>query len=418
MRRSLLLLALAACAPRLSSTGSQAVTAAIARAPQPLGHDPDAPLTDLAGLRAILGHARLIGLGHPGSGARELTRLHHRLLRLLVEETADIGLALDVDATAALPLDAYVRGRDLDLDAALRGLGDRDLATLEMRALIVALRDWNAHHHRLRVFGLAPGDPDAAAALVLAYLQRVDPAYVPEARSLLAGPQLATDALLTRLDLRRSDYLTRADPDAFATARQHVELVAQARRMLETWEFEAGDFARARNAEWALAQLDSAAKLDSPKLDSPKLDSPKLGKLGKLVIFADNRRLAAEVPGPAPSTGNFLRQWFADDYRVIAASLLSGAVLTDHACFAALPPPSPHSLDAALLTAASIVLLDLRPPASELTRPQVLRTLLDARPDPTVLRPAIALDAVLGLRHVHPLTPLTGALAPCRPPAP
>ncbi len=396
MHRSLVLLALAACTPRLSPATAQTLAAALR--PTPETDDPAAPSTDLAAVREVVGAAKIVGLGSPGPGARELTRVHHRVLRLLVEETGFTGLALDADATAALALDAFIRGAAIDPDAALLALADRGLATVEMREVLQYLRAYNtAHGGALRVFGLAPSDPDAAAAVALAYLERVDPAYVPEARSLLAGEQqLGVDAVRARLDARRADYLARSDAGAWSTARQQVELVAQARRMAETWEFEAGEFARARNAEWALAQL---------------------GVGGKLVILADNRRVAREVPGAAPVMGDFLRQWFAADYRAIAASFGDGSRLASRdertLCGTALPPPRAGSLDAALVTKARLVWLDLRArPEPALRKPQVLRSWVGASVEDTVLRPAIAFDAILGLRHVQPVTPLgAGPLA-------
>ena len=392
MRRLLVLLALSACAPRLSPATSQALSAALSTTPQPASDDPEAPHSDLAALREIVGAARVVGLGRPGPGARELTRLHHRILRLLVEETGFTGLALDIDATAALALDAFVRGQDIDLDAALLAPGDRGLATVDMRAVLVYLRGQNARPGRsVRVFGLAPDDPEAAAAVALAYLQSVDPAYVPEARSLLAGTQqLGVDAVRARLDERRAEYVARSDAQRWSAARQQTELVAQARRMAETWEFEAGEFARARNAEWALAQL---------------------GPGGKLVVWADNRRVARQVPGAAPAMGDFLRQWLLADYRALAASFGAGALLTtrdEHTlCGVALPPPRAGSLDAALVGTGEFALLDLRGRGEpELRKPQVLRSLAGGRAEQSVLRPAIAFDAILGLRHVHPSTPL------------
>jgi len=391
MRRLLALLALAACAPRLSPATSHAVTAVLRTTPQPLTDDPTEPLTDLGPLREIVGAARIVGLGQPGPGARELTRLHHRVLRLLVEETGFTGLALDADATAALALDSFVRGANIDLDAALLALGDRGLATVEMREMLVYLREHNRRGASVRVFGLAASDPEAAAEVALAYLQTVDAAYVPKARSLLAsGQQFGVDAVRARLDERRDDYIVKSSADAWNTARQQTELVAQARRMAETWEFEAAEFARARNAEWALAQL---------------------GPTGKLVILADNRRVAKEVPGAAPVMGDFLRQWFPSDYRAIAASFAEGSVLAPRdektLCGEVLPAPDPGSLDAALAGSAAIVLLDLRGRSEpELKKPQLLRSLAGRRAQDSVLRPAIAFDAILGLRRVQPTTPL------------
>lgn len=404
MRRLLVLLALSACAPRLSLATSQALTAALSTAPQPGSDDPEAPRSDLGGLREIVGAARVVGLGQPGPGARELTRLHHRVLRLLVEETGFTGLALDIDATAALALDAFVSGLDIDIDAALLAPGDRGLATVEMRAVMLYLRGQNARPGRsIRVFGLAPDDPEAAAAVALDYLQVVDLAYVPAARSLLAGTQqLGVDAVRARLDERRADYVARSDAQRWTTARQQTELVAQARRMAETWEFEAGEFARARNAEWALAQL---------------------GPAGKLVVWADNRRVARQVPGAAPAMGDFLNQWLLTDYRALAASFGEGSLLAtrdEHTlCGVALPPPRARSLDAALVGAGEFTVLDLRARSEpELRRPQVLRSLAGGRAEDSVLRPTIAFDAILGLRHVHPSIPLgvhasSAAAGPC-----
>ena len=389
MPRLPLLLLLAACAPRLAPATAQDLGAALReRGLQPASDDPAAAQADLAGLRPLVGAARVVGLGRPGPGSHELPRLVHRIFRYLVEETGFTGLALDADATAALALDAYVRGAAQDIDAALLALGDRDLATVELRALLAWLREHNARRPDapVRVFGLDPRDPDAAAAVVLAYLERVDPSYVLEARLLLAGGrQLGVDAVLARLDAR-------PDRDAaWAAARQQAEVVAQARRMAETWEYEAGEFARARAVEWALAQL---------------------GPRGKLVVWASNGRIAAQVPGAAPSMGDFLRQWLGADYRPIGVSFAHGDLLVAAdprtLCGAPLPPPRPGSLDAALAAPGlARVLLDLRGldlPA--LLQPQVLRSLDGNRVEATRLRPARAFDALLSLHRVTPAQPL------------
>lgn len=398
MRRLALLLALSACAPGLTP----AVLAPATSDPiaQPQDDDPDGPLSDLAGLQAIVGAARVVGLGQPGPGVRELTRLHHRFLRVLVLQAGFTGLALDVDATTAVALDRHVRGDNTDLDATLLALGDRSFATVELRAVLQWMRSYNqAKRADLRVFGLAPGDPDAAAALVLTWLAEVDPAYVPEARLKLASADLrAIDGVLARLDERRPALIAASSRDAWASARQQAELVAQARRMAESWEYEAGEFVRARNVEWSLAQL---------------------GPGGKLVVFADNRRIAAEVPGNSPVMGDFLRQWLTSDYLAVASSVATGARLVARdahgLCSASLPPARPGSLDAALAGPQRFRLIDLRPlRAPALAHPQRLRTFMGADTGDLRLRPALAFDAILGLQHTHPATPLaSGSAGPC-----
>jgi erythromycin esterase len=394
VRSLVVLLALVGCAPRLSPTAAAGQRSAVGDPRgQPQTDDPAVPPTDLAVLGAIVGDARIVGLGSPGAGARELPRLQHRFFRYLVEQAGFTGLALDADATAALALDRFVHGAAIDPVAAVLALGDRDLATHELVDLLKWMQQYNAGHGQvLRVFGLDPADPDGAAALVLVYLEKVDPAYVPKARSLLTGgQQIGVDAVLARLDARRRDYFERADPVAWSEARQQAELVAQGRRMAETWEYEAAEFARARNAEWALAQL---------------------GERGRLVVIADNLRVAAEVPGATPVMGDFLRQWYAANYRPIAASFADGAVLVtldaSTLCAAPLPLPRPRSLDAALVgLAAPIALIDLRSLADPaLKKLQVLREVTGAHAEDHRLRPAVAFDAIVALQQVHAADPL------------
>ncbi|MBL9103989.1 MAG: erythromycin esterase family protein [Myxococcales bacterium] len=338
---------------------------------------------------------RVLGLGAPIAGAQT----PGLSLELLVTEHGFSGLALDVDATAARALDAFVNGAEVDVDAALTGLGEPGLASREMRTLLLWMRAYNLQQpfypqgqphpmapgyvpsanegavvRRVRVFGLDPRDGDAAAAVVLAYFDRVDPAYVATARSLLAGGvQLGVEAVLQRLDDRREAY-AKGDAAAWVDARQQAEVTAQARRMAETWEFEAREFARARNAEWALAQLDG----------------------GKLLVMADNRQVAAEVPGAAPSMGNFIKQWLGADYRAFGA-IYTGGQVRGEGCSVTLIEVEEGSFEAAL-AGLNGGWIDLRGRTGLWVRPQ--------RIGGETLRPALAFDGLWVVPQVEPATPL------------
>jgi erythromycin esterase-like protein len=372
MRGLVIAAVLAGCAPRLDG----AEVAGLVRA------SPQGALGELqAEYLQMVGSARIVGLGFPMAGAQQVPGLlEGGLFEVLVVQRGFSGLALDADATAARALDEYVGGAAVDVDAALAGLGEPAYATAELRATLAWMRAYNetpgpAARRRLRVFGLDPVDPEAATAVVLAYLERVDPAYVPEARSLLRGDQLAIERVLARLDERREAYGGAAA--GWVDARQQAEVTAQARRMAETWEFEAREFARARNAEWALAQLDG----------------------GRLMIFADNRRVAAEVRGAAPSMGNFLRQWLVAEYRPIAASYAGGRVRGE-GCGVVPVVAAPGSVEAALASSGAFALVDLRGRQGALARPQRLHG--------ETLRPAVAFDAIWTIGQVTPATPLGG----------
>lgn len=365
------MLVLAGCAPQLNAAEvGSLVRASAGRA----GTD------ETGALLQIVGAARIVGLGFPVAGASAVPGLMERSMYVTLFASAGFsGLALDVDATAARGLDAYIEGQEVDIDATLDALGEPGLATTELRGMLAWMREYNLadvkRPRRLRVFGLDPRDAEAATAVVLAYLEKVDPAYVPEARSLLRGDQLAIDTVIKKLDERREVYGA-SGAAAFIDARQQAEVVAQARRMAETWEFEAREFARARNAEWALAQLDG----------------------GRLIVVAHNRHVAAEVPGAAPSMGNFLRQWLGAEYRPIAASYAGGRVRGE-GCTEVVVITEPGSLDAALAAGGEgYALVDLRGQQGALARPQRLR-------DET-LRPAVAFDAIWTIAQVAPATPL------------
>lgn len=395
MRALVVAVVLAGCAPKLRAADVAAVKAVVQVS------------TGSQGLRAAqlatVGEARVVGFGAPVAGAGAQDGLAVGLLMELVVQRGFSGLALDVDATAARALDAYVGGAEVSIEAALAGLGPVH-AIADLRALLAWMRAYNLQiadapgpggHgsfvllvqpapgmplRRVRVFGLDPRDGDAAAAVVIAYLERVDPEYVPKARSLLGGDdQLGIAAVLQRLDERRATYAS-GDAAAWTDARQQAEVAAQARRMAETWEFEAREFARARNAEWALAQLDG----------------------GKLMIAASNRQVAAEVPGAAPSMGNFLRQWLGADYRAIGSSFAGGQVRGEECAMVAVTVED-GSLDAALVAAgAKDVWIDLRGRTGAWTRPQ--------RIGGETLRPAAAFDAIAAYGRVEPATPIAG---PC-----
>jgi len=71
--------------------------------------DPEAPLTDLAPLAALIGDAIIVGLGGSTRGAHELSALAHRILRYLVERIGFRALVLEESWTKGFELDEYVR---------------------------------------------------------------------------------------------------------------------------------------------------------------------------------------------------------------------------------------------------------------------------------------------------------------------
>ncbi|MQA15573.1 MAG: erythromycin esterase family protein [Pseudonocardiaceae bacterium] len=82
--------------------------------------DPEAPLTDLEPLRAMVGDASIVGVARGAHGAREFSRLTHRVLRLLVEELGFRSLAIEAGWTTGLEVDAWLQSGRGDVEARLR----------------------------------------------------------------------------------------------------------------------------------------------------------------------------------------------------------------------------------------------------------------------------------------------------------
>lgn len=84
--------------------------------------DPAASLTDLEPLREMVGHASIVGVARGAHGARELSRLTHRVLQFLVDELGFRSLAIETDRASGRDLDAWLHTQRSDLVAPLSDL--------------------------------------------------------------------------------------------------------------------------------------------------------------------------------------------------------------------------------------------------------------------------------------------------------
>ncbi|HEY8375662.1 MAG TPA: erythromycin esterase family protein, partial [Nannocystis sp.] len=170
-----------------------------------------------------------------------------------------------------------------------------------------------------------------AIRAIVAYLQQVDPDFAPRAAAILrSGDHAALTGLLRRLDDARGDYVARSSPAAYARARLHAEAAVQLLDHAESWAFGAAEFHHARNLDLAL-QL--------------------AGDAHKVLLWTENRRAAADVPGAAPSAGEYLRTWHGAAHLALGGVFVRGRALTERAgdrlCPTELPPAPSGSFDAA-----------------------------------------------------------------------
>ncbi|MBZ5711435.1 erythromycin esterase family protein [Nannocystis pusilla] len=312
---------------------------------------PGAPVTTavLAPFAARFTEARVIGLGRPLAGGHEFVVLARDLFLALVRDHGVTGLALDVSIQSGFALDAWATAAgepDLDaLDAILLDLEEPALRTAELREFIAAVRAHNAAVPKtiLRVHGTDPGELDAVARGFVAYLEQVEPDHAAPATAILRGGDgPALTALLKRLDEQRPAYVERSSASAYARARMQAEAAVQLLDQAESWAFDAPEFHRARNLDLAL-QLGGAGN--------------------KLFFWGENRRAAADVPGGAPSVGEYLRQWHGRGYVGLGGLFVRGRALLERSdsrlCPLDLPPAPSGSFDAVFADLAGPALLSV-----------------------------------------------------------
>lgn len=131
---------------------------------------------DLRPLEAIVGNARVVGLGEATHGTKEFFQLKHRILEFLVEKEGFTLFGLEADMPEASLLDDYV----------LTGKGDPAEALAithpvwnvkEMLALIRWMRAYNAnpaHPKKLRFYGFDMQERKRTYACVKAWLDEED----------------------------------------------------------------------------------------------------------------------------------------------------------------------------------------------------------------------------------------------------
>ncbi|HJW44033.1 MAG TPA: erythromycin esterase family protein [Geothrix sp.] len=132
---------------------------------------------DLRPLEAIVGNARVVGLGEATHGTKEFFQLKHRILEFLVEKEGFTLFGLEAGMPEASLLDDYVLTGNGDPAEAL-AMTHPVWNVEEMLALIRWMRTYNAnptHPKKLRFYGFDMQERKRTYACVKAWLDREDP---------------------------------------------------------------------------------------------------------------------------------------------------------------------------------------------------------------------------------------------------
>ncbi len=116
---------------------------------------------DLAGLREIIGDARVVALGEGTHGTREFFQMKHRLIEFLATEMGFTIFSIEANMPEAYRLNDYVLGADGDPAELIAGMCFWTWRTEEVLEMVQWMRRFNgAGDHRIQFswcVGCCPG---------------------------------------------------------------------------------------------------------------------------------------------------------------------------------------------------------------------------------------------------------------------
>jgi erythromycin esterase-like protein len=145
---------------------------------------------DLKGLKTLVGDARIVALGEPTHGSREVFQMKHRLLEYLVEELGFTVFSIEANMPEAFAVGRYVLDGDGDPRALIRGMYFWTWSTEEVHDMVRWMRKHNLEAgkrggSRVRFTGFDAQTPDVAAGIVETFVAKDDGSFlvVPRPRS-------------------------------------------------------------------------------------------------------------------------------------------------------------------------------------------------------------------------------------------
>ncbi|WP_316528448.1 erythromycin esterase family protein [Kitasatospora brasiliensis] len=324
--------------PRMAAdTG---VVRALDKAAHPLrSTEPGGDTADLRALGAMVGDAKVVGLGEATHGSHEFFAMKERVFRYLVEEKGFTAFALELSWSAGLRIDDYLRtGEGGDArTVAKAALADSPWNREEFVHLIAWMRDYNLRHPGRTVHFLgddigAPTLDDAFFARITDYVGRTDPRALARLDGLYTGLRPIDDylAYLDKPIAERRENAVRArqalelvqglpvtDPRAAAWAEQNARSVARTAAFMTVDPHDE-------------ATLPSFERLrDEVMAQNITWWRQHTGQKVLLSAHDDHVGRAAGNPGLYPRTqGAFLNDTMGRDYLPIGSTFSQGSFLS------------------------------------------------------------------------------------------
>ncbi|MFI9045603.1 erythromycin esterase family protein [Streptomyces sp. NPDC053427] len=319
-----------------------ALVRSLERAAHPLrSTEPGGRTADLRALGAMVGDAKVVGLGEATHGSHEFFAMKERVFRHLVEERGFTTFALEMSWSAGLRIDEYLQGGPGDpRRIAQETLAGSPWEREEFVSLIGWMREHNRRHpdHRVHFMGDDVAGPklgDHIFERVLSSVGKTRPQALPRLTELYAGLRPFDDifAYLRKPLAERKENAARAQ-EALDLVAEHDQAggndyawtVQHARNIAQTFAFATIDLADP-------ASVTAAEHLrDQAMADNVLWWQRHTGH--KMLLSAHNGHVGylSTHPDMYPRTqGAVLRDRLGRDYAAIGFSFAGGSFLTKDA---------------------------------------------------------------------------------------
>ncbi|MEW2372611.1 erythromycin esterase family protein [Streptomyces sp. NPDC006656] len=346
--------------------GKQSVVGVLEKAAHPLrATEPGGDTADLRALSAMIGDAKVVGLGEATHGSHEFFTMKERVFRHLVERKGFTTFALELSWSAGLRIDDYLQtGKGDARQIATQTLANSPWEREEFVHLIEWMRAYNRNHpdRPLHFMGDDIGAPtldDAFFGRVTGYVERNHPEVLPRLNELYAGLRPIDDAFayLGKPLAERQQLAARAQ--------QALELVSS-RKASGT---DACDWAEqnarsiAQTAEFLTLNPADRESLNSLQRFRDEVMAQNLAWWqkhtgGKILVSAHNNHVGYVSDNPelySKTQGSFLRDTMGRNYLSIGFTFNQGSFLSKDAALggdwkkftvgAAEPGRNEHTLD-------------------------------------------------------------------------
>lgn len=323
----------------------------------------DADPSQLSGIGAAIGDARVVGMGEGSHGTSEFFALKDRLFKYLVEEKGFTVFAMEANWSGGLYVDRYIKTGQGTAARAVASLRFWTWDAPEVVELVQWMRDYNAKpgkHPTLSFVGIDMQDPIGAIGYLATYLRLYDPAETTAAHAALecaaqsasrsaatpaAGCRHEVVALGEQLNTLKNEPDTELAQRSVATILQYLDW----KDVPDNTRLGARDQDMAENLEWLASSYPHA----------------------KIALWAHNYHIGTSSPlccseeAISRPMGAYLRSVFGQSYYAIGQTFGKGtvrAIVTGHGLQAVTVPPSQGDTIAALFKSlnAAAAFVDVR----------------------------------------------------------